>query len=119
METKQAIISFSQSEKVKSGLIWCTQCAQIVENLEPVQQQGAVHLLKAMVAMLTNEIHLAAKVSGDGIWMEVDKMLGNARVMIESGVFQDAEFHFTQGLTQVNRIGQKSMTDLMEKGLLS
>jgi hypothetical protein len=119
METKQAILSFAQSEKVKSGLIWCSQGVQIIENIPPTEQAGGLRLLQAMMGMIANEAQLAAKVSGDSVWVEVNKHLNNARVMIESGVVGEATHHFTQALTQVNRVGQKSMTILLEKGLLT
>ncbi|MEJ2037689.1 MAG: hypothetical protein P8X55_01980 [Desulfosarcinaceae bacterium] len=118
MENKQAILSLAQSEKVKSGLIWCSQSILITQNLPPEQQNGALQLLQAMLGMIANEIHLGHQVSGDQVWMEVDKHLNNARVMINSGVSQEATFHFTQALTQVNRVGQKAMTHLIEQGLL-
>jgi hypothetical protein len=119
MDTKKAIISFSQSEKVKSGLIWCSQSANLIENLPVQEQPGALKVLQALVAMISNEIQLARQVSGDGIWLEVDKLLNTARVMIDSGVCQEAAYHFTQALSQVNRIGQSAMTELIEKGLLA
>lgn len=118
MQTKQAIISFSQSEKVKSGLIWCTHCAQLIQNMSPAEQPGGLQLLQSLLAGLVNEVQLAARISGDAIWLEVDKLLNNARVMVDSGVAHDAEYHFTQALSQVNCIGQRAMTDLMDKGLL-
>ena len=119
MDTRQAIISFSQSEKVKSGLIWGSQCVQIIQNLSEQDKKGALSVLQAYVAMMANEVQLARQASGDQVWQEVDKCLHNARVMIDSGVVAEAEYHFTQGLTQVNRIGQQSMTFMLEKGLLT
>ena len=118
MENKQAILSFSQSEKVKSGLIWCSQSVLIVQNLPAEQQNGAIELLQAMLGTIVNEIHLGRQVSGDPVWMEVDKHLNKARVMIDSGVSEEATYHFTQALAQVNRIGQKAMTHLLGQGLL-
>lgn len=119
METRQAIISFSQSEKIKSGLIWCSQCVQIYENLPAQEQQGALKLIQALIAMIGSEAQVARQAAKDPVWAEVDKFLNNARVMIDSGVAQEAAHHFTQALSQVNRIGQQSMTYLMDKGLLS
>jgi len=119
MEARQAIISFSQSEKVKSGLIWGSQCAYIVQNLPEHDKKGALAVLRSFVAMMANEVQLARQASGDAVWLEVDKCLNNARIMIDSGVVAEAEYHFTQGLTQVNRIGQRSMTYLIENGLLT
>lgn len=118
METRQAIISFSQSEKVKSGLIWCTQSAHILQNMPPAEQQGATQILASLIAMIDNEVQLARQASGDPVWLEVGKCLNNARVMIDSGVGHEIDFHLTQALSQVNRIGQKSMTFLVDKGLM-
>jgi hypothetical protein len=38
--------------------------------------------------------------------------------MINSGVSEEATYHFTQALSQVNRISQRAMTYLVENGLL-
>lgn len=119
MQTRQAIIAFSQSEKVKSALIWCSTCAHLSQNMPEQQQQGAVRVLQSLVAMVANEVQLARQASGEPIWLEVDKILNTARIMIDSGVSGEAEYHFTQALTQVNRIGQKSLTYLMEQGMMS
>ena len=116
METKQAIISFSQSEKVKSGLIWCSQCVQLSQNLPQAEQIGAIKLVQSLVAMISNEVQLARQASGDEVWIEVEKNLNTARVMVDSGVSAEAPHHFTQALSQVNRIGQRSMTWLVENG---
>lgn len=118
MQTRQAIISFSQSEKVKSGLIWCTQCRQQQAGLPEPESRGAMKLLHSLVGMISSEVQLARQASGDEVWLEVDKCLNNARVMITSGVGHDADFHLTQALSQVNRIGQKAMTFLIENGLM-
>jgi len=117
MEPKQAIISFSQSEKVKSGLIWCSQSAHLAHNLPQQEQLGAVRLLQSLVAMVSNEAQLARQASGDEVWLEVEKCLNNARVMIDSGVSEEATYHFTQALSQVNRVGQKAMTALIDQGI--
>lgn len=119
MNSKHAIISFSQSEKVKSGLIWCSQCVQITQNMPQEQQQGAVKILRGLVTMIANEVQLARQASRDDVWLEVDKLLNTARVMIDSGVSQEAEYHFTQALSQVNSIGQRAMSALIDQGLLS
>ena len=119
METKQAIISFSQSEKVKSGLIWCSQCVQLAQNLSQGEQLGAVKLLQSLVAMISNEAQLARQAGSDEAWLEVEKSLNTARVMVDSGISQEATYHFTQALSQVNRVGQKAMTVLVDKGLFA
>lgn len=117
MEAKQAIISFSQSEKVKSGLIWCSQCVQLAQDLPQVEQPGAVKLLQSLVAMISNEAQLGRQAGGDDAWIEVEKSLNTARVMVDSGISREATYHFTQALSQVNRVGQKAMTYLVDSGI--
>lgn len=117
MEIKQAIISFAQGEKVKGGLIWCSQCVQMAQNLPQIEQAGAVKVIQGLVAMIANEIRLARRASQDPVWSEVDKALRTAGVMIESGVIEEATYHFTQTLSQVNRISQKAMTCLVDNGM--
>jgi hypothetical protein len=119
MESKQAIISFSQSEKVKSGLIWCSQCVQMTRNLPGKERTGAVKLVQSLVAMISNEAVLARKAAGEEAWFEVEKALNTARVMVDSGVSQEATYHLTQALSQVNRVGQKAMTFLVDQGLFT
>ena len=119
MQTREAIISFSQSEKVKSGLIWCSQCLQLALNLPPEGQQGAMQVVRSLLAMIVNESQLARQASKDKIWLEVGKSLNTARVMLDSKVEEEATYHLTQALSQVNRIGQQAMTELLNQGLLT
>jgi hypothetical protein len=117
METKQAIISFSQGEKIKGGLIWCTQCVQMALNLPPSELAGAAKVIQGLVSMIANEVRLAQRASQDPVWSEVDKALRTAGVMVESGVIEEATYHFTQTLSQVNRISQKAMACMVDKGM--
>lgn len=117
MEAKEAIISFSQGEKVKSALIWCSQCVQQIQNLPQEQQAGGIAMLQSLVGMMTNEAQLARRTGNDEIWLEVEKSLNTARVMMNSGVSEEATYHFTQALSQVNRISQRAMTFLVESGI--
>ncbi len=119
MQTREAIISFSQSEKVKTGLIWCSQCLQLALNLPLEGQQGAIQMVRSLMTMIANESQLARQASKNDIWLEVDKNLNNARVMLDSKVEQEATYHLTQALSQVNRIGQQAMTELLNQGLLT
>ena len=118
METRQAIISFSQSEKVKAGLIWSSQCLQLALNMPTEAQQGALQLVRSLISMIANETQLARQTTNNAVWLEVDKSLNTARVMLDSNVAEEATYHLTQSLSQVNRIGQQSMTELIDRGLL-
>ena len=80
METKQAIISFSQGEKIKGGMIWCSQCVQMALNLPPAEQAGAAKVIMGLVSMIANEVQLARRASQDPVWSEVQKALHTAGV---------------------------------------
>ncbi len=118
MQTAAAITTFSQSEKIKGGLIWASQAVEIYKALAEAEKPGAEKIVKAIVDMIGNEILICRKSAPHELWLEVEKSLDTAMVMINSGVTHEAGYHLTQALTQVTTIGQRSMTLLIEQGLL-
>lgn len=118
MNVKQAIIAFSQSEKLKGGLIWANQMIEIYSGLPESEKQGAERVLKNLIRMLANEIHVAKKTAPHSIWLEAEKDLDTAIVMINSAVTNESGYHLTRALSKVTTIGQQSMTVLADKGLL-
>ena len=118
MEIDQAITTFSQSEKIKAGLIWITQVIELYKALPDPDKPGAEKILKAMVDMIGSEILICKKSAPSDLWIDVEKSIETALVMINSRVAQEAGYHLTQALTQVTTIGQRSMSILKDKGLL-
>ncbi len=118
METQKAIIAFSQSEKIKSGLIWVSQAIQMLNGLQEPEKRGAEKTTKAIIEMIVHEIQLGKNVTGDVSWDEVLRYIDKALVMINSGVAAEAVVHLTQALSQVTSIGHRSMTFLKGEGLL-
>ncbi len=118
METQKAIIAFSQSEKIKSGLIWVSQAIQMLNGLQEPEKRGAEKTTKAIIEMIVHEIQLGKNVTGDVTWDEVLRYIDKALVMINSGVAAEAVVHLTQALSQVTSIGHRSMTFLKGEGLL-
>ena len=47
MNKKNAIIAFSQSEKIKAGLIWMSQTIEDYTGLPGTDRQGADSVIKA------------------------------------------------------------------------
>jgi hypothetical protein len=92
---------------------------QLALDLSPESQQGAMQIVHSLVSMIANESQLAHQASKDDVWLEVGKSLNTARVMLNSKVEEEATYHLTQALSQVNRIGQQAMTELLNQGLLS
>ena len=118
MQTSEAIKAFSQSDKIKSGLIWASQIVEVYISLPESEKPGAEKMLKAIIGMLANEIHIAKKTAPHAIWPEVEKTVDTAVVLLNSGVAHDSGYHLTRALSQVTTIGQQSMTLLVERGLL-
>ena len=118
MEVQAAIITFSQSEKVKSGIIWVTQTLELLTGLSLAEKHGAERIIKALTDMISHEIRVAKNLTKEALWDDVAKHLDMAQVMINSQMAPEAGFHLTQALTQVTSMAQRSMTVLKDEGLL-
>jgi RNA:NAD 2'-phosphotransferase (TPT1/KptA family) len=118
MNKQKAIIAFSQSEKIKAGLIWISQTLEIYTGLPGTDRQGAEKVIKAIVGMIAHEVHLAGRITEESTWKDVEKHIDMALVMINSQVLQESGFHLTRALSQVTSIAQRSLTFLKEEGLL-
>ncbi len=118
MEINEAITTFSQSEKIKGGLIWASQAVELYKALPETDKPGAEKIIKTLVDMVGSEILICKKTAPNELWLEVEKSIDTAMVMINSGVAHEAGYHLTQALTQVTTIGQRSMSILKNEGLL-
>ena len=118
METNEAIKAFSQSEKLKTGLIWANQMIEAYVSLPEAEKPGAERMLKILIGMIGNELHVAKKAAPHPAWQEAEKPLNTALVMMNSGVMHESSYHLTQVLSKVTTVGQQSMSLLVEKGLL-
>ena len=114
---KQSILAYSQSEKVKTGIIWICQIADQVAAMDDAQRGQGVLLLRTLARLIADEADLAGKLTGDGRWHEIGQKINMALVMIESGVPQETGFHLTQALTRVTRIGGQAAAVLEDRGL--
>ena len=118
MEESDAIFQFSQSEKIKAGLIWASQCLQILAAPDTPADTSGLRVIRQMVGGIWQEIHLIFHLVKDPAWEEVGKDVDLALVMLNSGVAQEAGYHLTRALSKVTGLGGRSMSLLKEKGLL-
>ena len=118
MKTSQAIMAFSQSEKVKASIICASHSLELLAGLPFPENDGAQKVIRLNIEMMRQEIQLARNLSGDESWDEIEKFIGKAVVMIDSGVATESVVNLTQALSQTTSIGHRSMTVLREKGLL-
>jgi len=118
MQIRDAITTFSQSEKIKAGLIWTTQVVEMYKTLPEGDKAGAEKVIRALVDMIGSEILICRKSAPHEIWTQVEKDIDTAMVMINSSVAHEAGYHLTQALTRVTTIGQRSMSILKDNELL-
>lgn len=118
MEVQKAIMAFSQSEKIKAGLIWIAQCLELLSGLPEVDRKGGTRTIRALLGMVAHETALAKQVVGIEDWDEAESFLSKAITMIDSGVGGEAIPHVSKALSHVTNIGQQSMALLRSEGLL-
>jgi len=116
-ELRQAVVTYAQSEKVKSGLIWVSQVSEQVTALDDAARQHGARLLQTLTHLLGDEAILSGRITGDRRWNEISRKINMALVMIQSGVPQETSFHLTQALTLVTRLGGEAAALLKDKGL--
>ncbi|MBN1850279.1 MAG: hypothetical protein JW932_17035 [Deltaproteobacteria bacterium] len=119
METvDKAIMAFSQSEKVKTGIIWASQSLSLLHGLPGAERKGAERIVTTLINMIIQEVKLAEVVSGDDRWKGIASQIEKSIMMIDSGVGEEAVNHLSRALSFVTNIGQQSMLLLRDKGLL-
>ena len=118
MKTNEAIMAFSQSEKIKAGLIWTSQTIEFLLGLPEEQRKGAERIIHAFLSMISHEISLARTLSRHEAWDEADLYIEKALIMINSGVGYEAGVHLSKALSKITNVGQQSMFLLKERELL-
>ena len=118
MTPKTAVTTLTQGEKIKSGIIWANEVAGTLPGLGPGEKAGAEKTLVALIRMIGFEAVLTRRNTGNDAWMDVEKDLDMALVMIHSGVSHEATFHLNKALHKTTSLTQKSMAYLIDKGIL-
>ena len=118
MEIDKAVLAFSQSEKIKAGIIWATQVINALQGLVSIEQKGAEKIVENLIRMISMEASLARSMTNDEQWDKMEPHMEKAILMINSGVSQEAMIHLSKALSNVTTIGQRAMTILKENGLL-
>jgi hypothetical protein len=118
VEINEAIMAFSQSEKIKAGLIWVSQTLNLLEGFAGGEKVGGEKVINAVLNMVGHEIKLASVVGGDCGWEEIEPYLERTRVMLHSGVGGEANAHLSKALSKITNIAHESMSLLKAKGLL-
>jgi hypothetical protein len=118
MNISEAILSFSQSEKIKSGLIWAIHLSEMLESIPQNQRNGADKILETLIDMIGHEIQLTRNMIREKAWYEAEQSINMALVMIRSKVPEESSFHLTNAISRVTSLGQRAMTYLKTQGCL-
>jgi hypothetical protein len=118
MNVKDAIINYSQGEKIKSGIIWVNQTLELLKGLPEIDKKGAEAIIRTMIDLIAGEIHLSNKLLKNDLWKDVQKKVDLAIVMINSGVADESSHHLTQALSHATSICHRSMSILKEENLI-
>jgi hypothetical protein len=118
MNTNEAIMAFSQSEKVKAGLIWASQLLELLSGLHDEQKRGGERIIRPLLGMISQEMGLARVLTGQKVWEGLEIHIEKALIMVDSGVGEEAILHLSRALSQVTNVAQQSMSQLKEAGLL-
>jgi hypothetical protein len=118
MKTNQAVMAFSQSEKIKVGLIWVSQILEFTGGLPGEQKRGAEKSALALLRMVAQETALAKALTGHEDWSLSESYIEKALVMMESGVGEEAMVQIARALSKVTNVGQQAMSELRDAGLL-
>jgi hypothetical protein len=118
MTNREAVIAFSQSEKIKSGIIWITQALEFLVRLPEKNRKSAEKIARVLISLMLRDVHLAYTMTSAPQWREVEKHIDMALVMLDSGVANETIYHLTRALSSVTDIGQRAMTLLRKEGLL-
>lgn len=118
MKTDQAILAFSQSEKIKGGLIWLSQTLELLQGFHGAERKGSETTVNHMLHMVAHETDVARTITGHEIWGEIAAHIDRAAGMVSSGVGHEATVHLSRALSQVTNVALEAMTTLKERGLL-
>jgi hypothetical protein len=118
MNISEAILSFSQSEKIKSGLIWAIHLSEMRESIPKNQRNGADKILETLIDMIGHELQLTRNMIREKAWHEAEQSINMALVMIRSKVPEESSFHLTNAITRVTSLGQRAMIYLKDQGCL-
>ncbi|MBN1106773.1 MAG: hypothetical protein JXL84_25445 [Deltaproteobacteria bacterium] len=118
MKKSEAILAFSQSDKIKAGLISVAQLLDVIQGLPAGEKKGAERVTGILLTMTAHEVRLAENLLPGEDWKGIESLIERAQVMVASGVAQEGMIPLSRALSLVTNVAQKAMSFLKEEGLL-
>ncbi len=118
METREAILDFQYSEKMKSGLIIGSGLLGQLDSLKDLEHSGGMKALIWYLEGLLREIRIGENVLGLGRYSEMQRKLMEVIGRIQMSQFEEAQSSFSEAISLVTTSCQASMSYLIEKHLI-
>ena len=119
METREAILDFQYSEKMKSGLIIGTTLLDQLTSLKNDEEfSGGRKVLVGYLEGLLREIRIAENVLGSGRYSDLERKVMEVIGRIQMSQFQEAQWSFSEAISLATTSCQKAMTFLAEMKLV-
>jgi len=119
METKEAILDFQYSEKMKSGLIIGTTLLDQLASLKKEEElSGGKRVLVWYLEGLLRELRIAGNVLGLNHYAELERKVMEVIGRIHMSQFQEAQWSFSEAISLATTSCQGAMNFLVQKKLL-
>lgn len=119
METREAILDFQYSEKMKSGLIIGTSMMDRLAALKNEEEiSGGKKVLVWYLEGLLREIRIAENVLGSGHYADLERKVMEVIGRIHLSQFQEAQWSFSEAISLATTSCQSAMNFLMGKKLI-
>jgi len=119
METREAILDFQYSEKMKSGLIIGTTLLDQLFSLKGEETlSGGQKVLVWYLEGLLQEIRIAENVLGSGHYADLERKVMEVIGRVQISQFQEAQWSFSEAISLATTSCQKAMNFLVEKKLI-
>ena len=118
METREAILSFQYSEKMKSGLIIGINLLDQLASLRDAELSGGMKILVGYLEGLLREVRIAGSVPGLGSFGDLERKVMELIGRVQMSQFEEAQRSFSEAISLATTSCQRSMSLLMEKKLI-
>lgn len=117
-ETREAILCFQFSERIKSELIIASKLLGMIEGLKGDELRGAKKLMESFLDALLGEIQIAKSILGLRDFDEGSLRVQEAQERISRDEFLEATKCISEAISFTTTIGQRAMQTLIQEKLL-
>ena len=117
METREAILNFQYSEKMKSGLIIGAGLLDRLASLKDEEFAGGRKILASYLEGWLREVRIAKNVLTSPLYIDLERKLMELIGRIQMSQFEETQKSFSEAISLSTTLCQASVRFLTEKGL--